>query len=146
MNPFYEAEAHLKSQGQDLASLHSQDGRIHLTVANPLKSELIENATNPEQLFAAAFLACFQNALSLKAKQLRISLNQFEITGKVAIDSEKNRAFHLSVLLQVGLPELNRDQALHLIEEARKAWPFAKADDGGLHIQIELVDRIAPVI
>jgi lipoyl-dependent peroxiredoxin len=97
------------------------------------------NGTNPEQLFAAGWSACFLGALGIAAGQMKIKL-----PADAALDTEvdlgtTDGAFFLQARLNVSLPGLHRDVARALVEAAHKTCPYSKATRGNINVTINLV-------
>jgi len=95
--------------------------------------------TNPEQLFAAGWSACFENAIALAAGKTKIAL-----PADVSIDAEVDLnlgdgGYFLSARLNVRLPGLERNAAKALVDEAHEICPYSKATRGNIEVTIELV-------
>ena len=95
--------------------------------------------TNPEQLFAAGWSACFEGAIEIVARKRKVDLPR-----KFAIDAEvdlilSEGAYSLRARLNVSLPGLNREVARDLINEAHQTCPYSKAVRGNLDVTIELL-------
>ena len=119
----YTAKVHTAG-GRDGGVSRSNDGRIDLTHTAPGKPG---NGTNPEQLLAAGWSACFQGAMGLVAGKMKVAL-----PAETAIDAEVDLCsgsdgFSLQARLNVGVPGLPRDVAQALIDEARLICPYSKA-------------------
>lgn len=138
MNDFkkalYTAKVHTTG-GRDGAS-RSDDGRLdikHSVPGGPGKG------TNPEQLFAAGWSACFEGAMGLAASARKIALPK-----DLAIDAEvdlcqENGAYFLQARLNVSLPGLSRDVAQQLVDDAHATCPYSKATRGNIAVEINLV-------
>lgn len=138
MNDFkkalYTAKVHTTG-GRDGAS-RSDDGRLdikHSVPGGPGKG------TNPEQLFAAGWSACFEGAMGLAAGARKIALPK-----DLAIDAEvdlcqENGAYFLQARLNVSLPGLSRDVAQQLVDDAHATCPYSKATRGNIAVEINLV-------
>ena len=138
MNDFktalYTAKVHTTG-GRDGAS-RSDDGRLdikHSVPGGPGKG------TNPEQLFAAGWSACFEGAMGLAAGVRKIALPK-----DLAIDAEvdlcqENGAYFLQARLNVSLPGLSRDVAQQLVDDAHATCPYSKATRGNIAVEINLV-------
>jgi lipoyl-dependent peroxiredoxin len=95
--------------------------------------------TNPEQLFAAGWSACFEGAMEIAARKRKIALPR-----KCAIDAEidlilDEDAYSLRARLNVSLPGLDRDIARDLVDEAHRTCPYSKAVRGNLDVTVGLV-------
>jgi osmotically inducible protein OsmC len=122
--------------GRDNGAARSSDGRLDVRLSAPGSARI---GTNPEQLFAAGWSACFESAIALVARQKKIAL-----PGEVAIDAEVDLnlldgGYVLSARLNVSLPGLARDVAQALLDEAHKICPYSKATRGNIDVAINLV-------
>ena len=121
--------------GRDGASL-SSDGRLDIELAHPGSKRV---GTNPEQLFAAGWSACFMSALGIAASQVKVSL-----PSDAAIDAEVDLGtieggYFLQARLNVSLPGLERNVAQSLIEIAHQTCPYSKLTRGNINVTIALV-------
>lgn len=120
--------------GRDGAS-HSSDGRLEVKLSSPGSSG---NGTNPEQLFAAGWSACFEGAMGLAARKMKLT-----IPDDAAIDAEvdlcqSDGAYFLRARLNVSLPGLERDVAQTLVDAAHQTCPYSKATRGNIDVTINL--------
>ena len=130
---FYTGKTHTTG-GRDGAST-SSDGNLNIKLTTPGKGD----GTNPEQLFAAGWSACFIGAMGIAANKMRIQL-----PADTAIDTEvdlgsANGGFLLQARLHVSLPGLDADIAQQLIEAAHATCPYSKATRGNINVTIDLV-------
>lgn len=121
--------------GRDGAA-HSNDGHLDIKLSPPGSKG---TGTNPEQLFAAGWSACFIGAMGHAARALKIALPK-----DVAVDAEVDlgtagNAFFLQARLYVSLPGLETETAVQLIEAAHQTCPYSKATRGNIAVTIELV-------
>jgi len=93
--------------------------------------------TNPEQLFAAGYAACFGSALSLVARMQKIATGPVHITAKVSL-IRKPVGFGLAVELQGHLPELAREQAEALMKAAHEVCPYSNATRGNIDVSLSV--------
>lgn len=93
--------------------------------------------TNPEQLFAAGYSACFGSALAHVARAQKIATGPVSITAKVSI-GPIGQGFGLAVELVASIPELPRDQATALLEAAHKVCPYSNATRGNIVVDVRL--------
>jgi Ohr subfamily peroxiredoxin len=122
--------------GREDGVSRSSDGRLDVKLSPPGAAGI---GTNPEQLFAAGWSACFEGAIEIAARKRKIDLPR-----KFAIDAEvdlilNEDAYSLRARLNVSLPGLNREVARDLINEAHQTCPYSKAVRGNLDVTIELV-------
>jgi len=121
--------------GRDGASV-SDDGRLDLKLSRPGSPGA---GTNPEQLFAAGWSACFIGAMGHAARNLKIAL-----PADLAVDAEVDLgaagdAFLLRARLNVSLPGLERDVAQSLVNAAHQTCPYSKATRGNIDVTTNLV-------
>ena len=129
----YTARAHTTG-GRDGQS-RSDDARLDIQLSAPGTSG---SGTNPEQLFAAGYSACFIGALKAVAARQKVTL-----PDDVAIDAEVDlgpvgQAFGIAVRLQVQLPGMERSQAQQLLEAAHQVCPYSNATRGNIDVQLTL--------
>jgi Ohr subfamily peroxiredoxin len=129
----YTARTHTTG-GRDGASRST--GRLEIKLSSPGTSGL---GTNPEQLFAAGWSACFEGAMGLAARKMRVSL-----PADLAIDAEVDLgmtggAYFLQARLNVTLPGLERDVAQAIVDAAHQTCPYSKATRGNIDVTITLV-------
>ena len=130
----YTAKTHTTG-GRDGAS-RSSDGRLDIKLSSPGSSRV---GTNPEQLFAAGWSACFEGAMGLAARKMKVTLPE-----DLAIDAEVDLgttgdAYFIGTRLNVSLPGLPRDTAQALVDAAHQTCPYSKATRGNIDVVISLV-------
>jgi len=130
----YTAKTHTTG-GRDGAS-RSSDGRLDIKLSSPGSSRV---GTNPEQLFAAGWSACFEGAMGLAARKMKVTLPE-----DLAIDAEVDLgttgdAYFIGARLNVSLPGLPRDTAQALVDMAHQTCPYSKATRGNIDVVISLV-------
>jgi len=131
----YTARTHTVG-GRDKGASRSSDGRLDIKLSMPGGPGL---GTNPEQLLAAGWSACFESAMAVAARRMKVAL-----PGDLAIDAEvdlgqADDGFFLSVRLDVALPGLDRRLAAGLLEDAHAACPYSRATRGNIDVAIRLV-------
>ena len=131
----YTARAHTIG-GREVGTARSSDGRLDVRLSPPGVPGL---GTNPEQLFAAGWSACFESAIGLAARERKVAL-----PPDLAIDAEVDLglvggAYTLGARLNVSLPGLSRDVAQMLVDEAHQLCPYARATRGNIDVTIRLV-------
>ena len=115
----------------------SSDGQVDLALAMPPALGGNGQGTNPEQLFAAGYAACFASALGLVARQARADVSEVSVTAEVSIGKD-DTGFGLSVVLRVELPDsLAGETGQLLVKQAHQVCPYSKATRG--NIEVELV-------
>jgi osmotically inducible protein OsmC len=129
----YTAKAHTEG-GRDGQS-RTDDGRLEVKLTPPGTPG---NGTNPEQLFAAGYAACFIGAIKAVAGKMKITVPQ-----DVAIDSEvdlgpTSLGYGIAVRLNVSLPGLERAQAQQLVDAAHQVCPYSNATRNNIDVKISL--------
>jgi lipoyl-dependent peroxiredoxin len=129
----YTGKVHVTG-GRDGAA-KSEDGRLDINLSVPGGPG---NGTNPEQLFAAGWSACFIGAMRHNASALHIVLPK-DTTVDTEIDlATGNNGFNLQARLNVTLPGLTAEQASAVVEAAHQTCPYSKATRGNINVQISV--------
>jgi Ohr subfamily peroxiredoxin len=138
MKTVYEAVA-VSHGGRD-GHVRSSDGMIDMKVAIPKEMGGKGGATNPEQLFAAGYAACFENAIIFVARGQKLPVKETEVEARVGIGpNEKGAGFQLRVHLKVKLSGVERAVAQSVVDEAHKVCPYSNATRNNVEVAIELV-------
>ncbi|WP_243041575.1 organic hydroperoxide resistance protein [Dyella sedimenti] len=96
--------------------------------------------SNPEQLFAAGYAACFEGAVRFVARQKNVALKEASVTSHVSIGPREPTGFGIAVKLDVSLPGIDRAVAQELVDTAhRDICPYSHATRGNVDVQITLV-------
>ncbi len=121
-------------------SAKSDDGRLQLTLSTPKGLGGDDGAgTNPEQLFAAGYAACFIGALKLVAGQAKVNLpKDSKIDAQVAIGPIAT-GFGIAVKLAVSLGDLDKSQAQSLVEQAHQVCPYSNATRGNVDVELSVI-------
>ena len=134
-NILYTAKAHTTG-GREGRSV-SDDGLLDVTLAPPKEMGGKGGATNPEQLFAAGYSACFIGAIKFVAAQKKISVAP-EIDASVTIGQIPG-GFGLAVELDISLPGMERAAAQELIDAAHQVCPYSNATRGNIDVKLTLI-------
>lgn len=131
----YTGKTHTTSGGRDGAS-RSSDGRLDIQLSSPGSAGA---GTNPEQLFAAGWSACFIGALGLAAGAQKIKL-----PADTGVDAEVDLvtdagAYFLQARLHISLPGIERDVAQALVNTAHQTCPYSKLTKGNIDVVLNLV-------
>jgi len=134
----YTAQA-TSTGGRDGAS-KSNDGRLEVSLSTPKELGGAGGAgTNPEQLFAAGYSACFIGAMKFVAMKEQITLPQdLAITASVGIGPIP-QGFGIKANLQVRLPGMDKSAAQGLVEKAHQVCPYSNATRGNIEVTLEVV-------
>ena len=130
----YTAKVHTTG-GRDGAA-RSSDGNLDVKLATPGTGR---PGTNPEQLFAAGWSACFESAMGIAARKMKIAL-----PADLAVDAEvdlnlADSGYFLRARLNVSLPGVDREAAQALVDEADQTCPYSKATRGNIDVTITLI-------
>jgi Ohr subfamily peroxiredoxin len=139
MKTLYTAEALATGAGRD-GHGRSSDGRLDLDLAIPKEMGGSGNGTNPEQLFAVGYSACFHSALHHVARDAKIDVTDSSVGARVSIGQIDNGGFGLAVELEVTLPNLDHDTAVELTEKAHQVCPYSNATRGNIEVTLVVSD------
>jgi lipoyl-dependent peroxiredoxin len=144
MNVLYTAEA--TAHGGREGRVRSSDGTLVADLAIPKELGGPGGpATNPEQLFAAGYAACFENAMRLTARRMKLQANGASVTARVGIGPDGSGGYGLTVELHARLPELDRDQAEQVVSRAHTVCPYSNAVRGNVDVTV-VIDPAPDVI
>ena len=131
----YTAKTHTTG-GRGKGVSRSSDGHLDIKLSEPGSGG---SGTNPEQLFAAGWSACFESALGIAARKGRITLPEdTAIDAEVDLCSGKE-GYSLQARLNVSIPGIDRAIAQDLVTEASQTCPYSKAIRGNVNVQYNLV-------
>ncbi|MCX4670765.1 organic hydroperoxide resistance protein [Streptomyces sp. NBC_01381] len=134
MNALYTAVA--TANGREGRAV-STDGQIDLALAMPPALGGNGQGTNPEQLFAAGYAACFASAMGAVGREMKVDTKDVSVTAEVSIGKD-DAGFGLAVVMRVELPEaLAGETGQQLVEATHAYCPYSKATRG--NIEVELV-------
>ncbi|ARJ06427.1 organic hydroperoxide resistance protein [Humibacter sp. BT305] len=139
MDVLYTAEALSTGAGRD-GHVATSDGTLDLDMAVPKEMGGSGAGSNPEQLFAAGYAACFHSALQAVARTQKIKLEDSSVGGRVQIGPNGQGGFQLAVLLEVVLPGLDHDAAQQLADAAHQVCPYSNATRGNIDVTITVAD------
>ncbi|MEV7723339.1 organic hydroperoxide resistance protein [Streptomyces sp. NPDC087917] len=114
----------------------SSDGQIDLALAMPPALGGNGQGTNPEQLFAAGYAACFASALGLVGRQAKVDTGDISVTAETSIGQDGG-GFALAVTLRIELPEhLAGETGALLVKQAHEVCPYSKATRGNIPVEL----------
>ncbi|WP_122815915.1 organic hydroperoxide resistance protein [Nocardioides pantholopis] len=137
MKPAYTASAASTGDGRN-GHVQSTDGLLDLDVRVPSEMGGPGGATNPEQLFAAGYAACFHSALKAVARKSGADTTDSEVVADVSVGDNGEGGFELAVQLEVTLPGLGADDARALAEQAHQVCPYSNATRGNIEVTLTL--------
>lgn len=138
MNAIYTTTATATGDGRN-GHAATEDGLLDVDVRTPKEMGGGGGATNPEQLFAAGYAACFHSALKLVGRESKADLTGTEVSATVAIGTLPNGGFGLAVELDVHAPNVDKDAALALVEKAHEVCPYSNATRGNVDVTLQVV-------
>lgn len=97
-----------------------------------------DDYTNPEQLFAAGYAACFDTALNLVIKQAKVTTGVTTVTAHVSIGKLDTGGFIFAVTLQVNVPGVSLEQAKELADKAHQVCPYSNSTRGNIEVTFEV--------
>lgn len=135
----YTAEA--TARGGRHGRIRSSDGVLDLAVSPPRALGGQPGATNPEQLFAAGYASCFQQAIMVAAGREKIAVDpDFTVGCLVALQQADDDTYGLAATLEVNLKSVPRAQALTLVQRAHAVCPYSLGVRGNMTVQLVLVE------
>ena len=137
MKPMY--TAHVTSQGGRNGQVKSSDGILDLAVSTPKEMGGKGGSTNPEQLFAAGYAACYENALIFIAQKQKLELKSTKVTAHVSIGANTAGGFMLATKLEIELPGIPREQGQALVDAAHQVCPYSNATRGNMEVELVLL-------
>lgn len=135
ITPIYTASAVATGDGRN-GHVETTDGLLVADVRTPPEMGGPGGATNPEQLFAAGYAACFHSALRLVAQKAGADVTDSEVVADVSIGDNGNGGFGLAVALEITLPNVPAEQARQLVEQAHQVCPYSNATRGNVEVAL----------
>ena len=138
MDILYTATAHATGDGRN-GHATSDDGILDVDLRAPKELGGAGGATNPEQLFAAGYAACFHSAMKVVAGRDKIDVTGTEVSASVGIGMTEGGGFGLAVELDVHAPALDRAAAEALVAKAHEVCPYSNATRGNIEVTLSVV-------
>jgi lipoyl-dependent peroxiredoxin len=135
----YTAIAHATGGGRD-GHVRSEDDRIDLATRPPKELGGSGDGTNPEQLFAAAYAACFLGAMHMVGKRLGLETTDAEVSASVGIGGNGAGGFGLAVELDIYTPHVPSDRRQELTDAAHLVCPYSNATRGNVQVTLTSVE------
>ncbi|MEA2480805.1 MAG: lipoyl-dependent peroxiredoxin [Thermoleophilaceae bacterium] len=115
------------------------DGALEVDLRSPSEMGGEGGGTNPEQLFAVGYAACFEGAIMVVARRSKSDVGDVSIDSKVKLHPTEDRGFKLSVELDVSLPSVeDADTAREIVEGAHKVCPYSNATRGNIDVALSV--------
>ena len=132
----YTAQAHVTG-GRTNGHGRTSDGELEVDIRLPAELGGEGGGTNPEELFAVGYAACFEGALSTVARRSKDEAGDVAIDSKVMLVTTEERAFTIAVELDVSLPSISDPaKAVELVRAAHKVCPYSNATRGNIDVTL----------
>ncbi len=132
----YTAEAHVTGGRLD-GHGRTSDGALEVDLRLPPEMGGQGGGTNPEELFAVGYAACFEGALGTIARRTKQEAGDVAIDSKVSLITTEDRAFTIAVELHVSLPSIDSsEEAVELVKAAHKVCPYSNATRGNIDVTL----------
>ena len=143
MKPLYTAEALASGEGRD-GNAQTNDGKLNVTLASPVELGGSGEGTNPEQLFAAGYAACFHSALRLVGRQQKADLTDSAVAAKVHLGAlDGGAGYGIAAELEIALPAVDRETAEALVAKAHEVCPYSNATRDNITVDITIMEVAA---
>ncbi len=140
----YTAKAHVIG-GRDQGHGVTSDGVLDVQLRTPVEMGGDGGGTNPEQLFAVGYAACFEGALGVVGRRERVDLGAVAIDSEVSLITTENRGFNVAVGLDVSLPGItDAEQAVSIVAAAHEVCPYSNATRGNVEVTLKANGRTVP--
>lgn len=135
MKVLYTAVAHATGDGRN-GRARTDSGTLDLPLSLPPDMGGKAGFTNPEELFAAGYAACFHSALKVTAGQAGVDVGNSAVSASVRLGIQRGGAFGLAVELQVSVPDVERELAEQLVARAHEVCPYSSAIRGNVDVRV----------
>jgi Ohr subfamily peroxiredoxin len=139
MKTLYTAEALATGDGRN-GHGRTSDGKVDVNLAAPKEMGGSGDGTNPEQLFAVGYAACYHSALRMISKGEGVNIDDSSVGAQVSIGPNDAGGFQLAVVLEVTLPNVEHDKAQELADKAHQVCPYSNATRGNIDVTITVAD------
>jgi lipoyl-dependent peroxiredoxin len=130
----YTAEAHVTGGRAD-GHGRSSDGKLDVVLRRPTEMDGDGEGTNPEQLFAVGYAACFEGAIGVVGMRRRAEVGDVAIDSRVSLITTEERGFNVAAELHVSLPSVGDDaEAVEIVREAHAVCPYSNATRGNVDV------------
>jgi osmotically inducible protein OsmC len=138
MNVLYSTTATATGDGRN-GHTATEDGMVDVDVRMPKEMGGPGGATNPEQLFAAGYAACFHSAMKLVAKQLDVDTTDSAVSVTAGLGMLDGGAFNLALEIDVHVPNATPEKAQELVERAHEVCPYSNATRGNVEVKLGVI-------
>jgi lipoyl-dependent peroxiredoxin len=139
MDILYTAVGHATGDGRN-GHVHTDDGLLDLDVRIPTELGGPGGGTNPEQLFALGYSACFHSAIKFVAMRDKLDTTDSEVSATVGIGFAESGGFGIEVELDIALPNLDRATAVDLVDRAHEVCPYSNATRDNIPVTLTVVE------
>lgn len=139
MEAIYTAIAHASGGGRD-GHVRSEDDRLDFDTRPPKEMGGSGEGTNPEQLFAAGYSACFLGAVHAAGRELKLDTTDAAVSASVGIGSNGEGGFGLEVELDVYVPNVSPEEAKQVADKAHTICPYSNATRGNIEVTVSIVE------
>lgn len=140
----YTARAHVtggREQGHGVTS----DGALDVQLRTPVEMGGEGGGTNPEELFAVGYAACFEGALGVVGRRERVDLGDVSIESEVSLITTEDRGFNVAVGLSVSLPGItDAERATSIVAAAHEVCPYSNATRGNVEVTLTANGQSVP--
>jgi osmotically inducible protein OsmC len=132
----YTARAHVTG-GREQGHGVTNDGALDVQLRTPAEMGGAGGGTNPEELFAVGYAACFEGALGVVGRREKVDLGEVAIDSEVGLITTENRGFNVAVALNVTLPGITDDErAVAIVAAAHEVCPYSNATRGNVEVTL----------
>ena len=142
MKTLYTAEALASGEGRDGTAV-TKDGKLNVALASPVELGGSGEGTNPEQLFAAGYAACFHSALRLVGRQQKADLTDSAVAARIHLGALDGSGYGIAAELEIALPAVDRETAEALVAKAHEVCPYSNATRGNITVDITILEVAA---
>ena len=135
MKVLYSARATVTG-GRDAGHGRTSDGELDVQLRSPVELGGEGGGTNPEQLFAVGYAACFEGAIKAIARRQKLDADAVSIESRVDFGPAAERTFTIAVALDVTLPGFDEEQAAEVVEAAHEVCPYSNATRGNIDVEL----------
>jgi lipoyl-dependent peroxiredoxin len=140
----YTARAHVTG-GRERGHGVTGDRALNVQLRTPVEMGGEGGGTNPEQLFAVGYAACFEGALGVVGRRERVDLGDVSIESEVSLITTENRGFNVAVGLDVSLPGVpDPERAVAIVAAAHEVCPYSNATRGNVEVTLKANGQSVP--
>ncbi|KDF00877.1 organic hydroperoxide resistance protein [Mycolicibacterium aromaticivorans JS19b1 = JCM 16368] len=139
MKVLYTAEALATGDGRD-GHGRTSDGKVDVDLSIQKELGGTGTGTNPEELFAVGYAACYHSALRLVGRQEKADVSDSAVGAKVSLGSNDAGGFALAVELEIVLPNVDHETAVALADKAHQVCPYSNATRGNIDVTLTVTD------